>query len=132
MFWVNLNPEEREALLVLANHLIKSDAKVSKAEQDALDNLEKYMELPDDGLPRPGVEQAIASIAHGTVKSRNATMLELVQLAYADDEYNPKELAVLLSWARQWKLPPGRLQEMENWVKEIRKLSKKAATMLST
>jgi hypothetical protein len=49
-------------------------------------------------------------------KARAAVLLELLGLAYADGEYNPRESEVVKASARAFGIAEPELLQMENWV----------------
>ena len=127
--WLHLAQHERKydvhpsadncrtaSIFGLAKHLILSDGKMTDREDVALRQIERETGMTSDGiLPTDASDVATVAVLLGR-RARVATLLELLGIAYADDEYHPGENEMIKSVAAALGVTDNEVLQMENWV----------------
>ncbi len=114
MFISNLNLEQQSALLKCAEILIHSDDIVSKEEDAIWDVLKAQC---DSNVVMPtNFELASLRELFDDEKDKVSFLLELIAVAFIDDEYHEKEESLLDEIARIIDVTPKKLGRLESWV----------------
>lgn len=130
MFTHTLKLTERHALLSLAILLVHIDGEFADAESKRLRALRREMALPPDTeLPEDPIAALPAPFE--TAGARARVLLELLQVAAADDLFHPKERAFIEDVTRRLEIPIPRLEEMIRWTRQHNQLVKAAEVFWS-
>ena len=130
MFTHTLKLTERHALLSLAILLVHIDGDFDDSESKRLRALRREMALPlDTELPDDPIADLPAPF--DTPASRARVLLELLQIAAADDYFHPAERTFIEDVARRLEVPVPRLEEMIRWTRQHNELLKAAEAFWS-
>lgn len=118
MFIANLNSNQQSVFLALAKKLIESDGVVSSEEAEMLDTIQRQMEK---GVSPLDVELETLNSVFECKKSKASMLLELLGLAYADQDYHETEKSFMRQVVNACGISENELRDMESWV--VRQLS---------
>ena len=111
MFIGKLNDRQQGILLGLGKKLIAADGNVNDKETELLLVLRAQMS--------PSVQEITSSNVASdfpTQESKAALLLEILGLAYADEDYHLDEKSFVSGLAKEVGLDSDTLSDMENWV----------------
>lgn len=128
MFLHLLNPQEKSAFLTLAQLLIESDGIIAEQEAEMLRRMADEMEISTD--IDVSLSEVLAIATFQSQRAKDAAMLELIGLAYADDSFAPEEHVFINRVATGFAISQVRFMEMDAWVGEVKSLTVRAATQL--
>ena len=120
MFLNRLSAEEKNAFLVLAHHVARSDADFSAEEriiiakycmEMQIDDIDDYDETPFD------LEQILDQFE--TASHRNIVLLELMALVYADGRLAQQESMLLDQFVEHCHMNPNLSIIYKEWAKNI-------------
>ena len=115
MFLHRLSPEQQRAFIGIAKNFVAVDAIVEVVEAQALHRMETEAGVVDaDVEPLPATAENLAIF--DTAEARAVVLLELIGLAYGDDDVHPRENAVIREVASAFGVTNERLIQMEGWV----------------
>lgn len=112
MFVQNLNKEQQIALYKTTEILISCDGEVTSEELEYLDFLKKQM----PPIPEAKFEIATLQALLNTKQSKVSFMLELIAIAYADEDYHESEVHLISEIASVIGIDNHLLNKLESWV----------------
>lgn len=130
MFLHTLNLSERKSFLALAIHLVHSDGEFAQTEEQRLRALRREMalpadtEIPDDPigpLPEP----------FSSRESRTKVVLALLELAYIDGVFDPRERAMIKEIGTRFSMSTDELNRLEDWTVRLSQLMAEAQDLWS-
>jgi uncharacterized tellurite resistance protein B-like protein len=125
MFLHTLSLEERKSFLALAIHLVHSDGEFADTEEDRLRALRREMALPaDTELPDDPIARLPTPFA--SRQAQATVILELLELAYIDGVFDPRERALIKSIGTSFGLSVDELNRMEDWTVRLSQLMSEA------
>jgi len=114
MFINNLNTEQQSALLKTTELLIHSDGIVAKEELAILDILK--LQCNSNVELQTSFEIANLGSIFNNEKEKVSFLLELIAVAFIDDDYHEKEESFIDEIARIIGVKPKKLGALESWV----------------
>lgn len=129
MFVQNLNDQQKQILMSLAQRIVAADGVIHEKEQLILDYL---------GQQCPGTDAAQTGVISGddladafpNQRSIVSLILELLGAAYADESFDQAEKEVVEKIAADLCVPEDLLEQMEAWVQRQMILTKEAELMM--
>lgn len=128
MFIHNLTKEQQSALLYLANELIHSDGELENAEMAIIETLKKQCEL--DVILTPIKIEELSTI-FASNRAKYSVLLELIAIAYVDEQYHQEEQNLILKYAELLNVSNDMLINLERWVKKQLTLSQEIELLLN-
>jgi uncharacterized tellurite resistance protein B-like protein len=121
MFLPILEEQEKPAFLALAQNLVSADGTISEEEATMLNVMRSEMQYFDVVPENTNIEN-LCGVFHSK-QSKNATLLELVGISYADSEFSEEELKLIKKIAGIFEIPESKIQEYAQWVENMLKLT---------
>lgn len=118
MFLHYLGEREREAFLCLARDFVEVDGAYTQDEMKMMESFAREMGLGAESIPK-APDASRRDVLFGTFTSRparSAVLLELLALAYADQNFCEKERSFLELGAKIFGMEEEELRLMEDWV----------------
>jgi hypothetical protein len=117
MFLASFRGEERTAFLVITRKLIAADNVIAPEEIRMFEALIEEMGADGDvEIPDRSEEDACDAITNHT--SQIFAMLELISVAFVDNDYAPAEKRLLGRVAKRWGIGRATLRQMEEWAEK--------------
>jgi hypothetical protein len=130
MFLHILNDRQLSAFLSLAKQFIAADEQLSSEESNHLELMMAETGWNfDEEVPDRPFEEAAAEIDSG--RARKVTLLELIGVGHADDEFHPAENAFINTLAERWGVPAEEVAQMESWVQRQLALAREAEELIA-
>lgn len=114
MFLNNLNKKQQAALLDTAKILIEADHIILNSETDLFESLRAQCE--NDLVSIENFEISMLRNMFDTNKQKVSFLLELIAIAFIDDEYHEKEESLIDEIARLIGINSKKLGALESWV----------------
>ena len=127
MFVSNLNKEQQGQLLSLADMMMKADGKIVEEELIIIDTI-KAQCSPDVLPTKVSIPDLAATFS--TQPAKVSLLLELLGVAYADDDYHITEQKLIQEIASSLNISSQLLADMESWVQRQFLLIKEAKTFM--
>lgn len=124
MFIANLSPQQQEILIGLAMQLIEVDGKIDDRELEMLEVLRSQCDR-EVKVNKFSSMDDLPSV-FGDQKSRVSMLLELLAIAYADEDFDDKEKDAIETIRLKLDIPGVLFEDMESWVCRQMILSKEA------
>ncbi|MEQ9329145.1 MAG: TerB family tellurite resistance protein [Rhodospirillales bacterium] len=109
-----LTGQQKLVFSKMASKLVLADWRVPDAEDDFVMKLRAHLELDNDP-PKGAVFEEIDFGVFDSKKARNAAMVLLFLISYADGHYHSAEAELLESWAASMGISPQETERMRNW-----------------
>jgi uncharacterized tellurite resistance protein B-like protein len=109
-----LTQEQKIVFNKMAAKLVLADWQVPDAEDDFVRKLRAHLGLEPDP-PHGAVLEEIDFSVFDTKKARNATMVLLFLISYADGHHHSAEAELLEGWAVGMGVPPEERERMRSW-----------------
>ena len=106
-----LTGQQKLVFSKMASKLVLADWRVPDAEDDFVMKLRAHLELDND----PPKGAVFEEIDFDSKKARNAAMVLLFLISYADGHYHSAEAELLESWAASMGISPQETERMRNW-----------------
>ena len=119
MYLALISEPAREYFLELANHMMHADGYVGMEEEAILEAFKYECEMPEyqpKGLP---IEKVLTELAKLDNQAKNATMIELIALALADESIHADENKLLQQTADKLGISQARISDMKQWVQDM-------------
>jgi len=121
MFLEELQPEEREAFLELADLIAAIDGKLSIFENSILNKYKKEMGLEDYKIK--GLEMDDILKIFKTERSKNIVLTELFQLIYSDGVFHDQESESVRLIKSHFGFNSNEFGSFKDWIIKIKELS---------
>lgn len=118
MFISNLTTTQQSIFLTLANNLIQSDGILAPQEAVLIASIKSQM--PSNITAADYTLDSLANFFPGK-KEKASTLLELIGLGHADDDFDASEKDFIKQICTSFKITSDELNEMQSWV--VRQLS---------
>ncbi|MCB9641133.1 MAG: hypothetical protein H6727_19705 [Myxococcales bacterium] len=118
MFLHYLNEREREAFLLLARDFVEVDGAYTQDEMNMMESFARELGVATKEIPSrpdPSERESLFRIFSSRT-ARSTVLLELLALAYADQNFCEKERSFLEAGAKIFDLEEEELRLMEDWV----------------
>ncbi|QDJ13204.1 DNA repair protein [Mergibacter septicus] len=116
MFIQNLNNEQQAVLLELCEQIILADDNgVDSAEEQMMKVIQAQC---NTGVTRKSVEKAGIIKLFDTDLAKCSLLLELLGIAYANNDYHSKQAIFIKEYAELLSITPAKLVMLEYWIKE--------------
>ncbi|WP_276784786.1 TerB family tellurite resistance protein [Thalassolituus oleivorans] len=113
MFVSSLNKDQQGILLSFAEQVVCADGVITTDEKILLDSIVAQC---SPTVKKISVEVDSLSTLFNTQQSKVSLLLELIGLAYADEEYHESERSLIKIVAKALDIESDLLEEMESWV----------------
>jgi uncharacterized tellurite resistance protein B-like protein len=114
MFVSYLNEEQQSILLALAQSIIQADGVTDEREEELFETIRAQCQAAITPINISMSELHTHFTSHPT---KVALLLELIAIAYADEEYHLKEQDLIQEIANGLQISKELLIEIERWVK---------------
>jgi len=121
MFLEELQPEEREAFLELAELIAAIDGNVSIYESSILHKYQKEMGLEDYKIKGMEMDEILKKF--NTKRSKNIVLTELFQLIYADGVFHEQESESVSLIKKRFGFSSHEFGSFKDWIDKIKELS---------
>ena len=129
MWLSSLKPEQRQALLGLAQNVVVSDGLLDPNEEGMMDEFKREMELnpalESEYLELEGIEQIFDSR-----KSRLIALLNLLRLSYVDGAFDIEEECLLKEISEAFGVSDDEFMLLDNWVRRLLALEREARGLM--
>jgi hypothetical protein len=131
MFLGFLRDNQKIPFLTLSHKLLDSDGagKVAQSELELLEAMKNELQVHVDVASLNGDEKELSQ-AFKDHRERHAAMLELIGLAFVDNEFAEAEKNFLLCLSKKWAISESRFSDMVNWVRRQLDLVREAKRFL--
>lgn len=130
MFLHTLNLSERKSFLALAIHLVHSDGEFADTEEQRLRSLRREMALPAD-TELPDDSLTVLPVPFSSQESRTKVVLGLLELAYIDGVFDPRERAMIKEIGTRFEMSTDDLNKLEDWTIRLSSLMEEAKGLWS-
>jgi len=124
-----LKGSQKKLFLRMAENLIKADNKILPEEKELFDALRKELGCADFVFGQALDESQFE--VFDTNETKNIVILELVALAYVDNEMAEEERDFILKIMKVFRTPSKKLKMFEKWVLKQKNLYEEAASLIS-
>lgn len=130
MFLNLLTERQKQSFLALATKVVMADGGVVPEENVTLDVRKAEMGGSIMAPPEEIFGAANFSV-FDTPQSRRIVVMELLVLAYSDDEYHVNERPIIEEFAVEFGLTPAEIEKFEDWARRQSPLSVEGWGMVS-
>jgi len=119
MFAKMLVDEEKKSFISLLEYLSLVDGEITAEESKYIYSVAKEIDV--DYTPSNSIDENTLDAILGSFQSnlsKNVVLIELVNIAFADQNYSEKEREGVLKIAKIMSIPDEKLIEMEKWVQD--------------
>ena len=113
MFLSQLSNDNKIRFWNLANYMMRTDGKVTKEEENMLDQYKQEMQMDCKYDETANIAETISGLAKEDNFTKRSIYFELLGLAYADTEYDPAERAEMEKMQRLFGITDEESKEME-------------------
>ncbi len=128
MFIQNLDKTQQQILLSLADKIIMADGRVDERETIIREEIKKQCIFPE--IEPLDIETDRLKEFFNLRKAAMSLFIELMGVAYADEELHEREKVILRNVAEELNIDDGLWFEVENWVKRQMLLTKEAVYLM--
>lgn len=128
MFVQNLNERQQSVLLHYADQVMRVDGRIEASELMAMDMLRDQTEpgVKAEDVP---IEQLSGLFQYRL--SRVSFLLELVAMGYVNEDFDPRQSALIAQIAEAFSFhEDGTIEAVEGWVREQLALTKRARQLM--
>lgn len=115
MFIQNLNQKQQSVLLDLCEQVIRIDGIVDEKEKEMLAVLHSQCMR---GVEPLHIEKKEITKLFDSSLSKVSLMLEMLGIAYANDDYHPEQAKLITEYANVLGITEGKMIELEDWIKK--------------
>lgn len=115
MFVNNLNKNQQSALLYLAHEVAKADGNLHELQMGLMDVIKAQC---GDSVQEQEVTLEDLSQVFDSENAKCCLLLELLGVAHSNNEYDPREKALIEQYAEALDLSKDKLEKLEIWVKK--------------
>jgi len=120
MFLANLEEEQKKSFLILAQAMVWADGVLQEEEISMMNQYQQEMGLPiSTEIRQEPTEQALETFQHTTVSVKKQILIELMALAYSDNEYADEEQLLIKKIAAALELDADFLSKCEEYVVKL-------------
>lgn len=127
MFIQNLTREQQSVLLYLGKQIIAADGVLTDSEIEFIDSLKSQM---SENFTEKEIEYSDLSRIFNSNASKASLLLELLGVAYADNDFQESEKEMIIEIASYLSISKEKLLEMNDWVITQLELVKKASLFM--
>jgi uncharacterized tellurite resistance protein B-like protein len=98
----------------LSAKLVLADWRVPDEEDEFVRKLRAHLDLDQDP-PKGAVFEEVDLSVFDTKKAKNATLVLLLLISYADNHYHSAEAELIEGWASTMQIAPEELERMRSW-----------------
>ncbi|MEW6709001.1 MAG: hypothetical protein AB1403_04195 [Candidatus Riflebacteria bacterium] len=132
MFLNYLKENQKVLFLILAEELIKADDKVLLEEKELFCSLQKEMDV-SEYIPGKKISfEELDLSVFDTNESRNTVVLELVALAYVDENFSKEEKVFIKKVMKEFLIPEKEIKIFEKWVLKQKSLYEEASLIITS
>lgn len=114
MFVYDLSDHQQKAFFTLLHEMVLADDKLVQEEKTARTLLKRESGL--DSLPNPeSMTLSEAANEFDDQRDQIAVLLELLLIAYVDDEYHPEQQDLIQNLTDQFDITTEKLEVLKNW-----------------
>ncbi|WP_133543559.1 DNA repair protein [Mesocricetibacter intestinalis] len=128
MFVQNLNREQQSVLLYLARTVAEADGSSDELQMGMVDILLKQSE---EGISEQNIAINDLPKIFNTERARCSLLLELLGVAYANDDYHIEERDLITLYANKLSISNEKLKKLSDWIERQFDLSKEIETLLN-
>lgn len=129
MFIQNLNPKQQGALLFLAHEMAIADGSDNELQLGMMQIIEKQCA---NGVKEERISLDNLSEVFSDKRSKCSLLLELLGIAYANQEYHKKEQKLIREYADRLGVDHQQLIELEIWIDKQLYLSREVEKLLNS
>lgn len=129
MFIQNLNPKQQGALLFLAHEMAIADGSDNELQLGMMQIIEKQC---TNGVKEERISLDNLSEVFSDKRSKCSLLLELLGIAYANQEYHKKEQKLIREYADRLGVDHQQLIELEIWIDKQLYLSREIEKLLNS
>ena len=118
MFLHQLSNDNKIRFWDLANHMMRTDGKVTKEEENMLDQYKQEMQMDFDYNGAVNIDETISALAKEDKFTKRCIYFELFGLAYADAKYDMTERAEMEKMQRLFGITDEESKEIEEYAEQ--------------
>lgn len=112
-----LNEQQKHAFSHLAAKLVLADWRVPDDEDDFVQKIRAHLDI-DEEPPQGAFFADVDFAVFDTKRAKNATLVLLFLISYADQQFHPAEAELLEEWAGKMGVSPEEAERMRAWSEE--------------
>ncbi|KMK51952.1 DNA repair protein [[Actinobacillus] muris] len=128
MFIQNLNRDQQSVLLYLAKKIAEVDG---SSDELQLGMVEILLKQSEEGISEKSISADDLADVFDTERSKCSLVLELLGVAYANEDYHQSERDLVAQYATKLGISDEKLSSLEQWVEKQFALSKEVEMLLS-